>query len=56
MRRRFIPPASYVEWKKRRLEEITVQESSEHGLDENGSGTESGTGRSKKKKVVKLPG
>ncbi|KAF9645257.1 hypothetical protein BDM02DRAFT_3101679, partial [Thelephora ganbajun] len=33
---RFIPPTSYVEWKKRRLEEI-MQESSEDDLDENGS-------------------
>jgi len=50
---RFVPPASYVEWKKRRLEETVVQESSE---DESGSGTESGNGGLKKKKRVKLPG
>lgn len=52
---RFIPPASYVEWKKKRLEEIVVQESSEDDLDENSSGVESGGGRSKKKRI-KLPG
>lgn len=52
---KFIPPASYVEWKKRRLEETIVQESSEDDLDENGSGVESGGGGSKKIKV-KLPG
>lgn len=51
---RFIPPASYVEWKKKRMEEVILQESSEDDLDETGSGTESGGGRLKKK--VKLPG
>jgi len=50
----FIPPASYVEWKKR-FEETTVQESSEDDLDENGSGTESRGGGSKKREV-ELPG
>ena len=52
---RFIPPASYIEWKKRRLEETIVQESLEDDQDENGSGAESGVGGLKKKKV-KLPG
>ena len=52
---RFIPPASYMEWKKRRLEETVVQESSEDDQDDNGNGTESGSGVPKKKKV-KLPG
>jgi len=53
---RFVPPASYVEWKKRRLEEIVVQGSSEDDLDENESGVESGGGGLKKMKKVKLPG
>ena len=52
---RFVPPASYVEWKKKRMEEIIIQESSEDDLDEAGSGAESGGGGSKKKRV-KLPG
>ncbi|KAF9781295.1 hypothetical protein BJ322DRAFT_267761 [Thelephora terrestris] len=49
---RFIPPPSYVEWKTRRMEEVILQESLEDDLDENGSGTDSGS----KKKKVKLPG
>jgi len=53
---RFVPPASYVEWKKRRLVETIVQESSEDDLDENGSGAESGGGGLKKRRKVKLPG
>ena len=52
---RFVPPVSYVEWKKRRLEETIVQESSEDDQDDNGSGAESG-GSVPKKKKVKLPG
>ena len=52
---RFIPPVSYVEWKKRRLEETVVQESSEGDQDDDGSGAESGSGMPKKKKV-KLSG
>ena len=51
---RFIPPASYVEWKKSRMEETILQESSEDDCDETGSGTESGGGGLKKR--VKLPG
>lgn len=53
---RFIPPASYVEWKKRRMEEVVMQEPSEDDLDEGGSGAESGDGRFIKQKKVKLPG
>ena len=49
---RFVLPASYMEWKKKRLEETIIQEFSE---DESGSGAESGSGGLKKKKV-KLPG
>ena len=52
---RFIHPASYVEWKKKRLEEIIVLESLEDDHNDNGSGAESGSGVPKKKKV-KLPG
>ena len=51
---RFIPPASYVEWKKRRMDEVIMHEPSEDDLDESGSGAESGEGGLKKK--VKLPG
>lgn len=53
---RFIPPTSYVEWKKRRMEETILQEPSEDDLDESGSGAESGGGGLKQKKKVKLPG
>jgi len=52
---RFILPVSYMEWKKRRLDETVVQESSEGDQDDDGSGAESGSGVPKKKKV-KLPG
>jgi len=52
---RFVPPASYVEWKKRRMEETIAQESSTEETDENADGAESGGGLKKKKKV-KLPG
>ena len=51
---RFVPPASYVEWKKRRMEETIAQESSADEADEDGDGAESGGGRLKKK--LKLPG
>lgn len=51
---RFLPPVSYVEWRKRTLETI-VQEFSEDGRDDNGSGAESGGG-APKKKAAKLPG
>jgi len=50
---RFVPPASYVEWKKRRMEETIAQESSTDEAGGNGDGAES-EGRLKKK--VKLPG
>ena len=50
---RFVPPASYVEWKKRRLEETIAQEPSEDEVEENENGA--GVGGLKKKKV-KLPG
>lgn len=53
---RFIPPASYVEWKTRRMEEIVMQEPSENDPDENGSGAESGGDRLAQGKKVKLPG
>jgi hypothetical protein len=53
---RFVPPASYVEWKKRRLEETIPQESSEHEAEGNTEGAESGDGGLRKKKKVKLPG
>ena len=46
---RFIPPASYVEWKKKRMEETIVHEPSEDDLNEGG-------GSGLKKKKVKLPG
>ena len=46
---RFIPPASYVEWKKRRMEETIAQESSTDEAEESGGGL-------KKKKKIKLPG
>ena len=45
---RFIPPVSYVEWKRRRLETI-VQEFSGDDRDDNGSGAESGGGVPKEK-------
>lgn len=51
---RFIPPVSYVEWKKKRMDETIMQESSEDDLNE--SGAESGDGGSKQKKKLKLPG
>jgi len=52
---RFIPPMSYVEWKKRRLEETVVQELLEGDQDDDGSGAEGGSDMPKKQKV-KLPG
>ena len=52
---RFIPPESYVEWKKRRMEETVAQEPSEDEVGGDGSDAESGSGGLKKKKV-KLPG
>ena len=53
---RFIPPASYVEWKKKRIETLTPESSEDH-LDEDGSiGAVGGGGGSKKKKRAKLPG
>jgi len=53
---RFVPPASYVEWKKRRMEETIAHESSADEAEENGDGVESGGGGARKKKKVKLPG
>ena len=52
---RFVPPASYVEWKKRRLEETITQEYPADEAEEGGRGGRSGDGLKKKKKV-KLPG
>ena len=52
---RFVPPASYMEWKKRRMEETITQESSADETEENGGGAES-VGSGLKKKKVKLPG
>jgi len=52
---RFIPPAGYVEWKKRRLEENVVQEPSEGDQEDDGSGAGGGSGVPKKKEM-KLPG
>ena len=52
---RFIPPVSYVEWKRRRMEETISQEPSEDEVEENDNGAGSGGG-GLKKKVVKLPG
>ena len=51
---RFVPPASYVEWKKRRMEETITQEPPTDEA-ENGDGAENEGSRLKKKKV-KLPG
>ena len=52
---RFVPPASYVEWKKKRLEETISQEPSEEEVEENENGPGSGGGGFGKKRV-KLPG